>query len=398
MRCTGGWAVSEAKKLLLHSNAPWAPTGYGAQTKLFAPELAKHYDLAISSFYGLEGDRLSWEGIPVFPGLGGEFGNDYIVPNAKSHFGEPRDGLVLTLLDVWVLRAELMAQLNVASWVPVDHSPAPPMVKAFFQNSGAIPIAMSRFGEEELAEFDPLYVPHGVDTEVYRPYDQGEAREALGAKQDCFLVGMVAANKGTPSRKCFSQALQAFAEFQRKHDDAILYLHTNINGDEDLLGIKDSLGIPDSAVHVADQYRINLHPIPPHIMARLYSTFDVLLNPAAGEGFGVTVLEAQACGVPAIVSNFSAMKEVCGSGWKVACTPRWTQQRSWQVDPSVEAIIDSLEQAYNLSDAEREKASALAVNHASQYAVPKVMEDHFLPALKTVEERIEARKPIKLAA
>jgi hypothetical protein len=47
------------------------PHGYGQQTGLFAPSLAEHYDLAISSFYGLEGSPITWEGIPVFPGIGG---------------------------------------------------------------------------------------------------------------------------------------------------------------------------------------------------------------------------------------------------------------------------------------------------------------------------------------
>ena len=387
-------------RLLLHSNAPWAPTGYGHQTKLFAPELAKHYDLAISSFYGLEGGRLDREGIKVFPGLGGDFGNGYLAKNAVSHFGSPRGGLLLTLMDVWVLDAKEIGELNAAAWVPIDHDPAPPRVLEFFHNSGAAPIAMARFGQEMLADagFDALYVPHGVNTEHYQPYDKAESREMLGASKDAFLVGMVAANKGTPSRKCFQQAFQAFAAFREKHDDAILYLHTNMNGDEDLYAMQRSLGIPSEAVFVADQYRVNLHPLPPEIMGRLYSTFDVLLSPSAGEGFGVPILEAQACGVPAIVSNFSAMKEVCGAGWKVECTPRWTLQRSWQVDPSVPAIIDSLEQAYNLSDAEREKVSALAVNHASQYEVGKVMEDHFLPALAEIERRFEDRKPMKLEA
>ncbi len=386
------------KKLLWHSNTPWAPTGYGCQTKLVTPRLAEHYDLAISSFYGLEGDRLEWEGIPVFPGLGGEFGNDYIVKNAMSHFGSARGGIVLTLLDVWVLEPETMRQLDTAAWVPVDHSPAPPMVRRYFTESGAIPIAMARFGAEQLVDLDPLYVPHGVDTEVYKPLPKDESREMVGAEQDAFLVGMVAANKGAPSRKCFSQALQAFAAFRQTHDDAILYLHTNMNGDEDLFALKEAVGLPDEAVRIADQYRINLHPLPARIMARVYSTFDVLLNPSAGEGFGVPVLEAQACGVPAIVSNFSAMKEVCGSGWKVACTPRWTAQKAWQVDPSVEEIVDSLEQAYGLSEAERKQASELAVTHAAQYEVGRVIDEHFLPALAEVEARIAARKPMKLEA
>lgn len=385
-------------KLLWHSNTPWSPTGYGQQTKLFTPLLKDHYDVAISSFYGLEGDRLSWEGIPVYPGLGGDWGNDYLTKNAASHFGSVRDGLLLTLMDVWVLDPDMIAKMNTASWVPIDHSPAPPAVKAFFHRSGSIPIAMSRFGQEELSEFDPLYVPHGVDTEVYKPYDKRESRIALGADPDCFLVGMVAANKGAPSRKCFSQALQAFSDFYQDHPEAVLYLHTNMRGDEDLFSLKEAVGLPDSAVQVADQYRILLNPLPPHVMARLYSTFDVLLSPSAGEGFGIPVLEANACGVPAIVSNFSAQKEVCGAGWKVACRPRWTPQKSWQVDPDVDEITAALESAYNLSEDERASIRDLAVAHAAEYDVHKVMEDYFLPALREIESRIDARKPVTLEA
>jgi hypothetical protein len=42
----------------------------------------------------------------------------------------------------------------------VDHEPAPPGVSNFFIKSGAIPIAMSKFGQMMLGRLDPLYVPH----------------------------------------------------------------------------------------------------------------------------------------------------------------------------------------------------------------------------------------------
>jgi len=47
-------------KILWHSVAPWAPTGYGQQTALFAPRIAslENVDLAISSGFGLEGYHL----------------------------------------------------------------------------------------------------------------------------------------------------------------------------------------------------------------------------------------------------------------------------------------------------------------------------------------------------
>jgi glycosyltransferase involved in cell wall biosynthesis len=372
---------------------------------LFAPRIAQEHELAISAFYGLEGARLDWEGIQVFPGLGGEYGNGCLVDHATRWFGDdPRGGVVMTLMDVWVLSPQMASQLNMASWVPVDHDPAPPAVRGFFANSGAIPIAMSRFGQEQLAEFDPLYVPHGVDLEEFKPHPRDQVRELTGVDKDDFLIGMVAANKGRPSRKSFQQALEAFAIFRRKHENAKLYLHTTVNPDfaqgEDLPALISSLQIPENSVLIADQYRQAYNPIPPKLMAKIYSSFDVLINPAQGEGFGVPILEAQACGVPAIVTNFSAMKEVCGAGWKVSAAPLWTGQRSWQAIPSVSDIIGALEECYSLSDAERAEMSRKARAHAEQYGVERVMEEHMLPALEECEARFDARKPtpLKVAA
>lgn len=385
------------EKLLLHSNAPWAPTGYGQQVKLFAKSLAEKYDLAISAFYGLEGDRLNYEGIPVLPGLGGEYGNACLTEHAEYWFGERRGGLVLTLLDVWVLDSRMVAGMDTACWVPVDHDPAPPDVRRFFAESNAVPIAMSRFGQEQLEEFDALYVPHAVDCEIFKPYDRDLVREATGVSKDAFLIGMVAANKGRPSRKSFQEALESFRHFRERHDDAVLYLHTTIDPNfsqgEDIMAMVASLQLPEGSVLVADQYRQVFNPLSGNAMAQVYSSFDVLLNPAQGEGFGVPIMEAQACGTPAVVTDFSAMKEVCGAGWKVGCRPRWTGQRSWQATPLVEEIVEALEDCYSLGDKDRRAQAHQARLHAEGYDLPKVFEEHMLPALEQARDRIIARKP-----
>jgi glycosyltransferase involved in cell wall biosynthesis len=387
-------------KVLLHSNAPWAPTGYGQQVKLFAPRLAEHYELAISSFYGLEGDRLNWDGIQVFPGLGGEFGNDYLVKNAERYFGgAARAGLILTLMDVWVLRPDVISQLNVASWAPVDHEPAPPAVIEYFRRSGAIPIAMTRFGQEELIEFDPLYVPHGVDTSVFKPYPQAEAREQVGADKDAFIVGMVAANKGNPSRKNFDQAFQAFKALHNKHSDARLYLHTELSGrfeGVNLPRLLRDLGIPEGAVISCDQYR-SLHlPFSQETMAETYSSLDVLLSPSAGEGFGIPVIEAQACGVPVIVSDFSAQPELIGAGWKVSGERFYTPIGAWQFRPDIADIAHALELAHrNSSYPEFAKRARLK---AEEYDIDRVFKDFMLPALSEAQERFAERGPLRVAA
>ena len=102
---------------------------------------------------------------------------------------------------------------------------------------------------------------------------------------------------------------------------------------------------------VVDQGRYLFHPFTPEEMAAIYSSLDVLMNASMGEGFGLTVLEAQACGVPAIVTDFTAMSEVCGAGWKVGYERHWTDQASWQARPHVEEIVESLEECYALDRA-----------------------------------------------
>ena len=378
-------------KVLIHSNAPWAPTGYGSQVNLFAEALNEHHELSLSAFYGLEGSRLAWNGIQIYPGVGGEYGNLSLVPHAKHAFGNPRGGLVFTLLDVWVLDHAVCQQLNMASWVPVDHDPCPPRVAEFFQASAAVPVAMSRFGQERLSDFDPLYIPHGVDVEVFKPMDQAKAREATKLDKDAFVVGVVGANKGRPSRKSFQQSLEAFRFFRERHEDAVLYLHTTLDGQftqgEDLNALIESLEIPTESLRVANQYRLAFNPLPSEGMARLYSSFDVLLNPSQGEGFGIPIIEAQACGVPAIVTDHSAMPEVCGAGWHVPGRPHWTGQKSWQAIPDVAAIVGALEERYEMTDEEREAQDAAARAHALNYSREVVLRDHFLPALDELAER-----------
>lgn len=381
------------KKILWHSNAPWAPTGYGNQTALFTPRLKADYEVAVSAYYGLEGSPITWNGVPVLPGLGGEYGNTYLIDHARNYFDDdPRGGLLLTLLDVWVLAHPVIAKMNAASWVPVDHNPVAPDVAKYFRESAAIPIAMSKFGQKELEEFDPLYVPHGIDTEAFKPRDKADVRAELGIPKDAFLVGMVAANKGRPSRKGFQQAFEAFRAFREKHDDAYLYLHSTVGGEwaqgEELGQLIGSLQIPAEAVLIANQYRLQFAPPTAQMMSKLYSSFDVFLNPAMGEGFGIPIMEAQACGIPAIVTDFSAMKEVCGAGWKVACKPYWTPQRSWQAVAEVEDIVTSLEAAYGQSATERKDMAAAARRHAMFYDADRVYQDHFLPALEEINHRI----------
>jgi len=278
-------------KILWYSNAPWTGTGYGQQTDLVSRSLKKDgHDVAIAVNFGLQGAKLDWNGMPVMPPGYDIWGNDTLKGHAYHWFGED-PGWVISLFDVWVARGPAWKELDVAAWVPVDHLPTPPKVLGFFEETGAVPIAMSRFGERQLAAagLEPLYAPHGVDTKVFRPdidsVGGNTPRELFGIGEDRFVVFMNAANKGsTPPRKAFPQALAAFALFAKNHPDAVLALHTERHGMAEGLrldNIAEACGIPEHQLVYTDQYayRVGLGA---ETVAAMYCAADVLLAPSMG--------------------------------------------------------------------------------------------------------------------
>ena len=377
-------------KVLWHSVAPWAPTGYGQQTALFAPKLAglPDVDLAISTGFGLNGARLNWGGLTVYPG------DDWnrTAHQWAVHHGAGEPCTVITLMDVWPLDLDIFAAIEkqgrLASWCPVDHKPVPWGVTRFFEATGARPIAMSRFGESELrdAGFDPLYVPHGVDTAMYEPKDRTDLRDMLKIPQDAFVVGMVANNQGQAlPRKAFPEAFSAFSLFREQHEDAILYLHTEMTGFRnglDLGRLAERSEIPLESLKVTDPVLMD-YGIPPGVMAGLYNVFDVLLSPSYGEGFGIPIMEAQACGTPVIVTDWTAMPELVGAGWKVGGTIfDHVMAEGFWMRPDVPQIVDALEKAYEArGDME---LRARAREFALQYDADKVLEDYWKPALEQI--------------
>jgi glycosyltransferase involved in cell wall biosynthesis len=364
-------------KIAWYSNAPWAGTGYGQQTDIFTELLAADgHDVAILANYGLNGAPRGWKGLPVYPGGYDMWANDVLSLHSRHHFNES-NGLILTLCDVWVIKNPALKQMPMASWVPIDHTPIPPKVAQFFAEYNSHPIAMSKFGLAELQNlgFDASYVPHGIDTDVFRPVTEiggRSVREVLGLPADAFVVGMNAANKGSQKiRKSFPQVFLAFAMFRKKRPDAILYLHTEKFGHSagvDLIRLAQACGVPEDSIMYTDQYAYRMG-LKPEMLAAMYSAFDVLASPSMGEGFGIPVVEAQACGVPVIVSDATAQPELCGSGWTVGGVPDWDEaQASWFHLPDVFEIAAAMDEAYEgQGDREKARQFALGYHHTTVY-------------------------------
>jgi glycosyltransferase involved in cell wall biosynthesis len=248
---------------------------------------------------------------------------------------------------------------------------------------------MSKFGRDELerAGYPALYVPHAIDTTVFRPHpDREELRRALRMPEDTFIVGMVANNQGAnPPRKAFPQVFEAFAELHSIHPDSMLYLHTDIIGRNkgvNLAALSAIFGLEGDALGFSDQTALRLDGFGPERMAAMYASFDVLVNPSYGEGFGIPIIEAQACGTPVIVSDFTSMTELCGAGWTVGGERTYDPAHgSFMLAPSVSEIAAVMLDAYDRAGTIRGEAREFAL----AYDADRVFEEGWLPILEELE-------------
>jgi glycosyltransferase involved in cell wall biosynthesis len=374
-------------RILWLGNPPWLGSGYGQQAALFIPRLqAQGHELAVACNYGLHDITLDWGGLTCFP-ADGVYGTRTMPTWAADYQAD----LVLALCDAWVLKpGEWPPGPPVALWAPVDHSSLPAMVRDVLAHDRIRPVAMSRFGERLMRaeRLNPFYVPHGVDTQLFRPHPElrGKARADLGVPEDAFLVGMVAANVGNPSapRKAFNEAFAAAAEFAGRHRDAWFYCHSEGNprpgaGGINLHKLAGRRGLPEGRIRIPTDETWH-RGIPHGFVAYAYQAMDVLVHCSMGEGFGLAGLEAQACGVPVISSDHSAMTELCGAGWLVDGQP-WNdeaQEADFTI-PIVSSIVDRLEQAYT----ERGNADlrTRAVEFAQAFDADRVAETFWRPVL-----------------
>jgi glycosyltransferase involved in cell wall biosynthesis len=369
------------------SNSPWSSSGYGQQTGLFLPRIkALGHEPAAICYFGLEGGAMVVNGIPCFPKRYHPYGNDIAVTHT-ANFGAQ---VMFSLMDTWVMNVEEYPQgFKWIPWFPVDHEPMPQIVRTKL-NIAYKRIAISKFGEKatHAAGLDCYYIPHGVDTKVFHPMEKSESRRALGFPLDKWIVGTVAMNKGFPSRKNFFEMITAFANFHKRHPETFYFMQTGRGeGEADVINIPElcgNLGLVEGKDYgMSNPYQTYVG-FPQDYLANLYNSLDVHMLVSAGEGFGIPILEAQACGIPVIVGDWTSMSELCLAGRMVDkkdAEPYYTGLAAYQYRPHIRAIEALLSAEYR-----KATPTAHAVQQVlAEYDVDVITETKWKPILAEIE-------------
>lgn len=351
-------------KILISSNSPHTKTGYGTQSmnmgKMFQ---ALGHRVDFFAWYGVQGGMLDAGNSTIFPRLSHPFGAD-----AQTIVSMVKPDVLITLQDVWVLPNEFGLQVSVpwVAYTPIDCDPLPPPIKDVLKNC-PYPLAFTHFGQRVMCEGGLEYaeqIPHAIDTAAFTPGSKAAARERLALPADNFIVAMVAANSSYPSRKSYPEALQAFKEFLQYVPTAVLYLHTELDPQGEGISLTDLcrlIDLPAGSVKTVNQadYKLGMRD---DIVIDVYRAADVLLAPSKGEGFGLPIVEAQACGCPVITTNFSSMPEILVNGIAIEYLQKdYVPTGSWQVTVAPYEIVRALRHIYNRTESERMDGAAEGV-------------------------------------
>jgi glycosyltransferase involved in cell wall biosynthesis len=278
------------------------------------------------------------------------------------------------------------------------------------------PVLYTEYGRDEVLRFDPegelgyrdkmTVIPHGVDTETFRPLPEDEVREFRNfyfqghAGEGTFLVTNVNRNQ---RRKDMPRTMAAFAEFRKKVPASYLYLHAAA---EDAGGNLHKLAEHFGLTLWKDWgYPTNFDVgtgLPLEELNLIYNASDVVVSTSLGEGWGFAITEAMAAGTPVIAPHHTSVVELLGNrdpsehnrGLTVKCggTSLWVCLGPADLD-HVRPLTDVDDMAEKLVYAsehprEMEEGAGRALEWVRELSWEKIMEKHWLPLFdRAVPER-----------
>lgn len=141
-------------------------------------------------------------------------------------------------------------------------------------------------------------IPNGLDTEIYKPFEQSLIRKKLNLPQDKYLILFGAENAISTSRKGFyllKAALENLSKTDWSNKCELVIFGAEKSNDSSDLGFKTHyLG------------RLNNETT----IAQVYAAADVFVAPSLQDNLPNTVMESLACGTPCVAFDIGGMSDM----------------------------------------------------------------------------------------
>lgn len=141
-------------------------------------------------------------------------------------------------------------------------------------------------------------IHNGLDTELYKPYEQSLAREVLNLPQDKYLILFGANNAISDKNKGFHLLKAALENLSKS------------NWRERCEIVVFGASQPEKPIDIGFKTYYLGTIKNPTLLATVYSAVDVMVVPSIQESFGQTASESLACGTPVVAFNSTGLKDI----------------------------------------------------------------------------------------
>ena len=379
-------------RIIWNSNSHFSWSGYGVFTRDLLFRLRDDgWTIAEIAFWGLQGHELDADGIHMYPVMADPYGSDALL----NHSLDFKANVAFTMQDVWSLQPQDLQGLinNKIHWLPylpIDQEPAQDAVLQKLNYAYKI-ITFSKFGQRVLSDhgYSSKLIVEGTDTNIFKPMDKIPLREKLKLPQDMFLFCMIAANKENPPRKGFQEALEAFKLFHDNHPNSGIFFHTQQLSPTGfpIQGYANHLGLAKN-VFFLNQYVATFKADSNNIVEEINAS-DVVLHPSMTEGFGLLVIEGQACGKPVIINDCTSMPELVikdKTGWICKTGKAWWKHSGGYAHfADVESLHEQMEKVYKALSKPNTIAQDARENVVKNYNIDMLFKEQWIPFLEQLQ-------------
>lgn len=352
--------MSRKKRVLFLSEAAYLNTGYAKYSKEVISRLmaTNKYDIAELSIYGGVDDarrkEIPWKNYSNMPDPRNEEEVKIYNSNPANQFGAWRfervcldfePDIVLTIRDFWMdsfIYHSPFRKIFSWAWMPtVDASPQNQEWIDMFADADYVLTysdwAKSIIKSQGGIRLNAVGVASPSASNCFVPMDKEKIRNSFNLRTDVNIIGTVMRNQ---RRKLFPALIEAFSKYLKLSNsvNTYLYLHTSFpDAGWDLSNLLHNNEVSSRVLltyvcekckHIEASFFRDSRKVctacktysstPSSVgngvsdekLAEIYNLFDLYIQCANSEGFGLPQVEAAACGIPIACTNYSAMEDI----------------------------------------------------------------------------------------
>jgi glycosyltransferase involved in cell wall biosynthesis len=344
--------------------SPTLNTAYGIQNNMWAEEMGKTHEVLVFPDQKVVGKTIQMGAYKLFPSDNARYRE--LVDSGKID-------ILYTHTDVQVLQ-RISRTPNDFTWiarVPIDTDRWSQSWHYLLEKPDIL-VTETEATQRMLKNhgFDSIQIPPAI-SDAYTMHVKGKNPPAPWKGKDDFLMLFVARPHWRKNLPTLLVALDRMVH-QEKMKNVKLFIHSDM---KDFEATKMDYALLIQALELQDHVLMPSNfsfdsGVEEKILEGLYDTADCLITPNLGEGFGVTQVEAMACGCPVIGTGYTSGPELIGKDrGQVLKTERLVDIDGIERPViSVNSIIDSVKNYIDHPDLKAAHGKAGAEYAAAHFA------------------------------